>query len=414
MHALNEKRPACLIFNIIDSVCRSAFILRVLIFSSCLLVTQSSMALFSLKEGQFSTTAELRALYDGNIATSQTDPVDDIIFSFVPGFNYSRSNSLVGTNANIELEAGRFYQNRRLNFENLNIELSFDYPLLENSNWESHFTSKFKENSTPNPIIGERTDSEVFSILGGFRYNFLPIYGVGIDASSDTTKSLVTDSGTKLSDVEQGVLNAQLFYKYSDLLVYKFRYRYREHTIIGNKADTISMLNAAKMSGKDQVLTFGFEGSLTSLLSGEVEFGRFRRELNDLMGSGYGLFSATNLIWTIRPNVTTASLAFIADTTPTPVNDSITSRNLSLEINHFFSEYIASSLDISFGTTNFTSTLVNSVPRKDHTYGYNFGLTYKFNEYLSAHCRGGYSWTETNSGPGYKRTTVEFGLQTKH
>jgi len=57
--------------------------------------------------------------------------------------------------------------------------------------------------------------------------------------------------------------------------------------------------------------------------------------------------------------------------------------------------------------------LVGDTPRKDHTYGGGFGLTYVFNEYLTAKWLGNHTWTRTNSGPGYKRTTVELSLDLK-
>ena len=96
------------------------------------------------------------------------------------------------------------------------------------------------------------------------------------------------------------------------------------------------------MTGVDHAIIVGARGSLTSLLDGNVDLGVFRRELNDGMGAKYGFLSSTNLVWHAIPELTDVSLSLIADTTPTPVNDSIISKNLRVARNPNFQPILIS------------------------------------------------------------------------
>ena len=62
------------------------------------------------------------------------------------------------------------------------------------------------------------------------------------------------------------------------------------------------------MSGEDESISIGAEGSITSLLSGSIEFGAFRRKLNDGMSHKDGFVSTINIAWSLRPDVTTVNI----------------------------------------------------------------------------------------------------------
>ena len=97
---------------------------------------------------------------------------------------------------------------------------------------------------------------------------------------------------------------------------------------------------------------------------------------------------------------------------PTPVNDSIISQTLLLNLSHSYTQYISSSIRGSYGIVDFTTLAVNS-PRKDYNYSLGFGVSYLFSEYLTAKLRGNHTWNDTNSGPGYKRNTMEISIDLK-
>lgn len=369
--------------------------------------------LFSLVDGQVNMVCKLGQLYDSNIGSAQLNPVDDIIFSATPMVTYFQDNGLLSIDTSLGLEVGRFYEDRRLNYENLQFQFGLDYPNLETSNLNANFSTSYSETGNPNPIIGERTDSNTFSVLGGVRYNFLPIYGIGVDASSSNMKSLISKSGSRLSDVDREMLRGVFFYQYSDLLELKLSYRFRENLIIGNNADSISLRDAEKMSGEDESVSIGAEGSITSLLTGSIEFGAFRRKLNDGISYKDGFVSTTNLEWSLRPDVTTLSIALNADTIPTPVNDSIISKTLSLDLNHSYTQFLSSSISASYGIVDFTNTLAGNSPRKDYNYSLGFGVSYLFSEYLTAKLLGNHTWNDTNSGRGFKRNTMEISIDLK-
>ena len=94
-----------------------------------------------------------------------------------------------------------------------------------------------------------------------------------------------------------------------------------------------------------------------------IEFGAFRR-LNDGISYKDGFVSTTNLEWNLRPDVTTLSIAFNADTIPTPVNDSIISQTLLLDLNHSYTQFLSSSIRASYGIVDFTNTLAGNSPGK--------------------------------------------------
>lgn len=367
--------------------------------------------------GRLDLTALVIAQFDSNIGSSATDPVDDNILMIKPGMTYLRSSGLLGVNLDMGIEVGRFYEDRLLNYENLQVSAGLDYPNVPNSKWNGFLTTSYLENSSANPIAHERLHSEVFSNQVMARYDFLPIYGIGVEAGHSITRSLIARSGTRLSDVEQDTLRSQLFYKYSELLEFKFSYRYRDNQIIGNSADSTSVRDAGKASGKAQVFSVGVNGELTSLLSGRIELGGQRRSLNDGKGGSSSFFSNTNLIWTIRPDATTARIGFLADMTPTPTNDSIHSNVFSLSVDHVFSPFLSGSVRTSYGITDFTLTSSGgggSPPRDDTAYGVGLGLTYYFNEYLANEFSCNHSWTETNSESGdFDRTNMELSMRLK-
>ena len=370
-------------------------------------------SLFSLADGQVNMVCKLAQLYDSNIGSAQLNPVDDIISSATPKVTYFQDNGLLSIDTSLGIEVGRFYEDRRLNYENLQFQFGLDYPNVDHPNLKANFSTSYSETGNPNPIIGERTDSNTFSLLGGVRYNFLPIYGIGMDASSSSMKSLISKSGTRLSDVDREMIRGIFFYKYSELLELKLSYRFRENLIIGNNADSISLRDAEKMSGEDESISIGAEGSITSLLSGSIEFGAFRRKLNDGISHKDGFVSTTNLAWSLRPDVTTFSISLNADTIPTPVNDSIISKTLSLDLNHSYTQFLSSSISASYGITDFTNTLVDNSPRKDYVYSVGFGVNYLFSEYLTAELLGNHTWNDTNSGRGFKRNTMEVSIDLK-
>ena len=211
-------------------------------------------------------------------------------------------------------------------------------------------------------------------------------------------------------------MGALFFYKYSDLLELNLNYRFRDNQITGNPADVFSLADAAKMSGKDETVSIGAVGQLTSLLTGGIEVGGQRRRLNGFDDDLNSIFTSTNLKWAVRPDATSLSLSLTADTTPTPTNDSIKSLNTSLNLDHTFSTFFSGRISASLGDMEFTSTPSagpGSVARQDTSHGASLGLTYIFNEYFTTDFLCNHTWSKTNSGKGYKRTLIELGVNLK-
>ena len=121
-------------------------------------------SLFSIADGQVNMVCKLAQLYDSNIGSAQLNPVDDIISSVTPKITYFQDNGLLSIDTSLGLEVGRFYRDRRLNYENFQFQFGLDYPNVEHTNLKAKF-STILETGTPNPIIGERTDSNIFSVL---------------------------------------------------------------------------------------------------------------------------------------------------------------------------------------------------------------------------------------------------------
>jgi hypothetical protein len=272
------------------------------------------------------------------------------------------------------------------------------------------------ENSTPDPILGERVESELFNLEGSARYDFLPIYGIAVNAAKSETKSVISTSGNRLSDVGQESLTGQFFYRYSDLLELNVSYRIRDNLIAGVDTDTISISNAQKMSGEDEALSIGFDGQLTSLLTGTLQVGAQKRSFNDGRTAPVGIFSSTSLSWQLSPERTSVTLVLNSDTTPTPVNDSIEAQTASLTVDHTFSAFLSGSAGASYGVTEFTDTLSagpGTPPRNDITHAATIGLTYLFSEYITASVMADHTWTTTNAGNGYKRSTAQCAFDLK-
>lgn len=373
-------------------------------------------ALFPLLDGRVNITSTISEQYDSNVGASPDDPISDQILTMQSGLVFSREVGLVAVNANMGLEIGRFHQDRRLNYENSRASLSFNYPNGSDSNLTASINGKFLEASSANPIIGERIGSETLSLSTKLRYNFLPIYGVGVNFDRNFVTSKIAPSGTQLSDVEQQSFGAQFFYTYSELLEFKAVYRRRENLITGIASDSISVLNANSMSGIDETFSVGADGQLTALLTGGINVGVQRRSLNNGFEAPASFFSVTNFVWTIRPDVTQVTLRINADSTPTPTNDSILGINYNLSINHTFSAFFSGSAGVSYGTTEFTSTPSlgpGSAFREDKNYGVNLSFNAVFNEYLQTGISGNHTWTETNSGSGFNRTSLGVNVNLK-
>ncbi|MBT4224804.1 MAG: outer membrane beta-barrel protein [Opitutae bacterium] len=397
--------------HILTSIFRQSVILLVF-----LQIVGQMYALFSLIDGRVDVTTKIKEQYDSNIGSSPTDPISDRILTIRPGAKYLRDAGRMVLNVDVGMEVGRFDEDQRLNYENPQGTVGLSYPNQGESKWQISLNSNYTEASSPNPIIGERISSETFTTLGNLRYSILPIYGIGINFVRSTIQSNISPSGSRLSDLDQDTMGALVFYKYSDMLEFTLNYRFRDNQIIGNPVDVFSLGDAAKMSGQDETFSVGASGQLTSLLTGGIDFGGQRRRLNGSDEDLYGLFTSTNLTWQIRPDITSLALSVSADTTPTPTNDSIKSLTSSLNLNHTFSPFFSGTAGISYGDTDFTNTPSSgpdSVARQDTTCGASLGFTYNFNEYFTSEFLGAHTWTNTNSGSGYKRTLIELGVNLK-
>ena len=373
-------------------------------------------ALFPLIDGRVDITTKIKEQYDSNIGSSPTDPISDRILTIRPGATYLRDAGLLVLNMDVGLEVGRFYEDQRLNYDNPQGTIGLSYPNQGESKWQFSLNSSYMEASSPNPIIGERISSETFTTLGNLRYSILPIYGIGINAARSTIQSNISPSGTRLSDLDQDTMGALFFYKYSELLELTLNYRFRDNQITGNPTDVFSLADAAKMSGKDETVSVGAIGQLTSLLTGGIEVGGQRRRLNGFDDDLTSVFTSTNLKWAVRPDTTSLSISLTADTTPTPTNDSIKSLNTSLNLDHTFSAFFSGRVSASLGDMEFTSTPSagpGSTPRQDTSHGASLGFTYIFNEYFTTNFLCNHTWSKTNSGKGYKRTLIELGVNLK-
>ena len=373
-------------------------------------------ALFSLIDGRVDITTKIKEQYDSNIGSSSTDPISDRILTIRPGATYLRDAGLLVLNMDVGLEVGRFYEDQRLNYDNPQGSIGLSYPNQDESKWKFSLNSSYMEASSPNPIIGERISSETFTTLGNLRYSILPIYGIGINVARSTIQSNISPSGTRLSDLDQDTMVALFFYKYSELLELTLNYRFRDNQITGNPTDVFSLADAAKMSGKDETVSVGAIGQLTSLLTGGIEIGGQRRRLNGFDDDLTSVFTSTNLKWAVRPDTTSLSISLTGDTTPTPTNDSIKSLNTSLNLDHTFSTFFSGRVSASLGDMEFTSTPSagpGSTPRQDTSHGASLGLTCISNEYFTTDFLCNHTWSKTNSGKGYKRTLIELGVNLK-
>ena len=373
-------------------------------------------ALFPLIDGRVDITTKIKEQYDSNIGSSPTDPISDRILTIRPGATYLRDAGLLALNMDVGLEVGRFYEDQRLNYDNPQGTIGLSYPNQGESKWQFSLNSSYMEASSPNPIIGERISSETFTTLGNLRYSILPIYGIGVNVARSTIQSNISPSGTRLSDLDQDTMGALFFYKYSELLELTLNYRFRDNQIAGNPTDVFSLADATKMSGKDETVSVGAVGQLTSLLTGGIDVGGQRRRLNGFDDDLTSVFTSTNLKWAVRPDTTSLSISLTADTTPTPTNDSIKSLNTSLNLDHTFSTFFSGSVSASLGDMEFTSTPSagpGSTPRQDTSHGASLGFTYIFNEYFTTNFLCNHTWSKTNSGKGYKRTLIELGVNLK-
>ena len=379
-----------------------------------LVIHQEAKALFPLIGGRVDLVANNKIQYDSNISSSSTDPSSDLIYKLAPGFQFSMNQGLIGVELESNIELGRFVDNEVLNYENLVLSALIKYPLVRESPLDISIGANFNENSRPNPIISERVETQTLRLNTGLRYKFLPIFGAGIDYSFSQTNSLIPNSGASLSDVDQHSIRTSINYEYSELLGFDITYRFRHNQISANQRDAQSIRDSERMTGVDHAIIVGARGSLTSLLDGNVDLGVFRRKLNDGIGAKYGFLSSTNLVWHAIPELTDVSLSLIADTTPTPVNDSIISKNLRFAVTQTFSPFLSAEIMARWGITDFTTIMAGDSPRKDYTYGLGLSFFVTFNEYMTLSTMLNHIWMDTNSGGGFQRTVFDLSLDTRY
>ena len=358
-----------------------------------------ALAFVPFAKGELFVTGDLRAEYDSNIYTSSSQ-IDDTIFTFTPGFAFTRDVGLLKLNASTGLEIQRFVDNKRHDGENgqFNSQL-----LWSNEGGKTDAKANLGVNRTANANtdLNDRTVTDNYTFVGSFGHWATEKFGFRLLTDLSSAKSV--SGGYK--DVRKQLIGLDGRYQSSPKLEGVFGYSFR-NTGAYNGSKTTTNIRS-----KDHAVSAGIEGELSGKLTGEVRAGYVYRDLTGgTIRSQSAPFARVALNWAAAEK-TTFNLAVKKDFDTSAANQSINKFDVTLTATQQLLEKLTATAIVGMTHSNYIG---GAAGRTDDSYNGRLMLNYRFTDRCSATAYvSGYKSTSTAAAAEFDRETVGLSLAFK-
>ncbi|MCU0792151.1 MAG: outer membrane beta-barrel protein [Opitutaceae bacterium] len=356
----------------------------------------SAHALLRLNDGrdQVYVTAFVGAGYDSNVFTSGTGDNADVVITGGAGLEYSRKAGLIGVNANLGWNFGRFSTFTDEDFLNPSASLE-----LSKGTGRTTGAMQFntKRDVRADPTIGLRTESWNHNVNLNYRYPVIERYSFAGNIGWSILDYVDNDGPAGFADLTTYTIGTDLFYNWRsdrDLMV-GHRYRTSE--------------TSATSTSNDHSVYVGVNGRIYSKLSGGARVGWTYRvsefpapipeDTND------GLYASVSATWPASQKISyTLVLSQDFSTTSTNFQTQTTSLDLSGQFTHTVKFSTSANLGVGHtryisgysGATNTFTEGFNNQDRSDTNYSFGLGANYTVNKHLSVSLNYGYTQNTSN------------------
>ncbi len=316
-------------------------------------------ALFRFNDGRdhVYVTAYVGAGYDSNVFTRSTGDNGDLVISGGAGVEYARKAGLIGVNASLNWNFGRFSTFTEEDYLNPSASLEFSKGTGRTT---GAIQINSRRDSRPDPTVGLRTEAWHHGINLNYRYPVIERYSIAGNIGWATIDYVDNDGPAAFTDLDTYTIGTDLFYSWRsdrDLLA---GYRYR-------LSDT-----SATSSSTDHSVYAGVSGRIVSKLSGSARVGWSYR-VNEFPSphsdqTSDGLYVSVSSTWPLNQKVT-FTLAATQDFSTTSTNFQTETTSVDLTGRFTHTVKFSTNANVGGGYTKYISGY--SSPTNNLTDGFN-------------------------------------------
>ena len=336
------------------------------VFVAVVLLSPSSLSAFQeFARGELLLHTRTFVTYDSNVFAEE-DGKEDFVFGLNPELQYVRQAGRGDLSAQTGIVLARHLDFNDGDYEDFYVILAAGYPVSPTSPFSGGAEASFRQDSTINESLNQRTRADRLSVNLSNNYRLNPRIGLN-------NSFRYTHSNTRgFSEVESFGGSFGSTYFHSENLGFNITYRIRRTTSTGRTRSRQDNLN--------QAVTTGATGQLTTRVSGNISVGVQNTQI--LRGDGSDrnrIVFATGLDWAARPN-TTMSLDGERDIDLSPEDRTIERTSIRIGLNQRLNPKISANLGAGYRLSEFSGLTSD----RDHTYLGTAGLSYGFTQRWSA------------------------------
>lgn len=340
----------------------------------------SAFALLRLNDGrdQVYVTTYIGAGYDTNIFTSKSAE-SDLVISGGAGMEYARKAGLIGVNASLGWNFGRFATFSSEDFLNPSAALEF-------SKGTGRTTGSLQINATrdsrADPTVGLRTESWSYGTNLNLRYPVIERYSIA--GNVGWSRVDYQDEGVNFSDIDTHTVGADLFYTWRSDRDLVGGYRYRTSTA------------QFESTSFDHSFYGGVSGRILSKLSGSARLGWSTRTVEYPSAvpdsTNDGIYASLSGTWPVTQR-TSVTLTLLQDFSTSSSNFETRTSSADLVAQFAHTSKLTSNVSLGAGMTDFLSgyspatgvptTGFNGRDRTDYYFTAGCGASYAINEHYS-------------------------------
>ena len=319
---------------------------------------------FNDSRDQVYVTAYVGVGYDSNIFANSRSDNGDMVITGGAGVEYARKAGLIGVNASLSWDFGRY--GTFIDEDYLNPTMSLEFS-KGTGRTKGSLQINAKEESRADPTVGLRTDSWTYGVNLNYRYPIIERYSIA--GGVGWTRTDYLDDTNTFSDLDLYSFNSDLFYQWRsdrDLLA-GYRYQFSD--------------SAATSQSTDHSVYVGVAGRIVSKLSGTAKVGWTYRTTEYpaqtvINGTGSnlreensdGLYLLVSSTWPATRKATfTLTLNQDFDITSTNYQTRTTTADLTGQFSHTVK--LSTRVNVGGGYTDYISGFANNSPT--YTPGFN-------------------------------------------
>lgn len=352
----------------------SSSLLTLLVFAP------NANALLNFNDGreQLYITSFIGAGYDTNIFTSQ-NAESDLVISGGAGVDYTRKAGLIGVDASLGWNFGRFATFASEDFLNPSATMEF-------TKGSGRTTGSLQLNATrdsrADPTVGLRTDSWNYGASINLRYPVIERYSIAGNAGWSRVDYL--EEGINFSDIDTYTLGGDLFYTWRSDRDLVGGYRYRTSTA------------QFQSTSFDHSFYGGLSGRIIGKLSGSARLGWSTRtvEYPEAVppSTNDGIYASLSGTWPVSQRAS-VTLSLLQDFSTSSSNFETSTSSADLVAQFAHTSKLSTNASLGVGITDFLSgyapstgaptTGFNGVDRTDYYVTAGCGAGYTINEHYS-------------------------------